>query len=148
MRLRAQGAEHRAQSTGRRAQGAEHRAQSTEHRAQSTEHRAQGTGHWAEERQAASGTREEHETCSLDVRRNTQKKGTARPQDNVLCIMYDRRCAALEGTARPQDCKTARPQDLSLPLSKNPPQTMGDLGVDFPGWWISPGGFQMLFRRG
>ena len=52
-------------------------------RAQGAGHRAQSTGHRAEERRAASGTREEHETCSLDVRRNTQKKGTARQ-----CIMY------------------------------------------------------------
>jgi len=110
MRLRAQGAGHRAQSTEHRAQGAGHRAQSTGRRAQSTEHRAQGTGRRAqgtgrraEERRAASGTREEHETCSLDVRRNTQKRRTARPQD----------------------------LSLPLPLSKNPPQTMGDLEVDF-----------------
>ena len=68
------------------------RAQGTGHRAQGTGRRAQSTGRRAEERRAAGGTREEHETCSRDVRRNTQKKGTARPQDNVLCIMYDRRC--------------------------------------------------------
>ena len=40
---KAQGTEHRAQSTGRRAQGTEEEAQGTGHRAQRKKRRAQGT---------------------------------------------------------------------------------------------------------
>jgi len=64
---------HRAQSTGRRAQSTGRRAQGTGHRAQSTGRRAQGT---------------EHRVKDLEMK-GPQDCKTARPQDNVSCIIGD-----------------------------------------------------------